>query len=83
MDKLIEEYKKGNGNIENIMEQEDFPKDDEMTTLEKAEVTRLSNLWDINFKKLSANEVQVLMYLVKKASKNPIFRQPTNGRTKK
>ncbi|WP_143064537.1 MULTISPECIES: hypothetical protein [unclassified Pseudobutyrivibrio] len=83
MDKLIEEYKKGNGNIENIREQEDFQKDDEMTTLEKAEVTRLSNLWDINFKKLSANEVQVLMYLVKKASMNPIFRQPTNGRTKK
>ncbi|WP_189260228.1 helix-turn-helix domain-containing protein [Pseudobutyrivibrio ruminis] len=83
MDELIEEYKKEKASIEDIMEQEDFPKDDGMTTLEKAEVTRLSNIWDINFKKLSANEVQVLMYLVRKASKNPIFRQPTNGRRKR
>lgn len=65
------------------MEQDDFPKDDEMTTLERTEVTRLSNIWDIIFKKLSVNEVQVLMYLVRKASKNPIFRQPTNGRRKR
>ena len=83
MDELIEAYKNNNASIEDIMAQDDFPKNDGMTTLEKAEVTRISNILDMNLTKLSANEVQVLMYLVKKSSKNPIFRQPTNGRRKK
>ena len=83
MDELIEAYKNNNASIEDIMAQDDFPKNDGMTTLEKAEVTRISNILDMNLTKLSANEVQVLMYLVKKSSKNPIFRQPTNGIRKK
>ena len=65
------------------MEQEDFPKDDSMTQLEMVEVTRLSNMWGINLKKLSPNEHQVLMYLVRKSSKNSLFKQTTNGRRKK
>ncbi len=84
LDELVEEYKDENtANLEAIMEQEDFPKNDSMTQLEMAEVTRLSNMWGINLKKLSPNEHQVLMYLVRKASKNPIFKQPTNGRRRK
>ncbi len=83
MDELIEAYKNNNASIEDIMAQDDFPKDDGMTTLEKAEVTRISNILDMNLTKLSADEVQMFMYWVKKSSKKPIFRQATNGRRKK
>lgn len=83
LDELAEEYKDENTtNLEAIIEQENFPKDDSMTQLEMAEVTRLSNMWGINLKKLSPNEHQVLMYLVRKSSRNSLFKQPRNGRRK-
>ena len=84
LEEMIEDHKESSAvNLEAIKQQDDYPKEDSLTQVEKANVVRFSNKLGLNLTKLSPDEHQVLMYLIKKSSRNAIFKQPTSGRRKK
>ncbi len=71
--------------LELVNKNPDFPQEqgDDMQILEQGELVRMSKMLDLNLLKYNPIETQVLMYLIKKGSRNPIFKNPPKGRGKK